>query len=279
MLGFDEDIAFKVWGYTENRVKARDIAQIIKITLHTVQRLQAVRNGFSKNRAVKELATKEWNVATIELLHIWWRHYNKDKIVHIRQLINIVFKLRNRIINPKLDKRLYGKLSTFQWGKQDWRISPSAWFTVMAWGQDENRFDENFKYFREHLVDYSFFKHYDQLKKDALAFENKIDKAAKKIKNHNLDIYNKITKTVIYLTDFCLEHTYDPDERFLPMDFKPLHFKKSDYDGMIKELTAYIPDYQSRLINLEKLLQQVWDDLAPAKIIPEIQTSKCSRGY
>ena len=279
MLGFDEEIAFKVWSYTENRVKARDIAQIIKITLHTVQRLQAVRNGFSNNRAIKELATKEWNVATIELLHIWWRHYHKEKTVHQRQLIGIVFKIRNRIIDPEIDKRLYGKTSTWQWGGQDWRISPHAWFTVMAWGQDEKRFDENFKYFREHLVDYGFFKHYDQLKMDSLALQTEIDAATDKVNGYNHDINNKITIINLYLTNYCIEHAWDPDERPLPMDLKPLHFKKSDYDRIIRELDMYIPHYQSRLINLEKLLQQVSDDLTPAKIIPEIQTSKCSLGY
>jgi len=280
MLGFDEDIAFKVWSFTENRVKAREIAQIIKVTLHTVQRLQAVKNGFSKNHAIKELATKEWNVATIELLHTWWRRYHKEKIVHLRQLIGIVFKLRNRIINPEIDKRLYGKPSTWQWGEQDWRISPNAWFTVMArWFEEINSRDENVRYFKEHLKDYGFFEHYDQLKNDASILQEEIDEAADKLKSHNDDLYNVIKEIKDYLTNFCIEYACDPDEKPSPMDMQPLPFKKAVYETAINELIDYIPDYQSRLINLEKLLQQVWDDLSIAKIITQIQNSTCSRGY
>jgi hypothetical protein len=297
MIKVTEAEAVGVWKSTAEPKNADIICREYNLNIRVVERLRRVERGFLAGDSDEEIAKyiKQWNAKSIKLLHKWWLEYKvpidpvtqkkypiaqSDIIKHRNSLSQVAAQIRQRIINPEIAKRDYGSTSSWQWAGQDWRVSPSAWFAVMAQCLDnEKLLDEDFPLFKEHMGGSSFFSDYNQLKKGVFVLQNEIGKATNTLLDDNPDLCKTIKFVQDYLADFAIEDAWDPDDKPSPENIKPLQLNPTVYDTIIKELSDHIPDYKNRLVNLENLLQVVWDDLSPTKIDTQLQNSTCSLGY
>jgi hypothetical protein len=289
MVGFAEDTAIKVWKATEDGLTADTICTEMPIDRHTVERLRAVKKGFEVEKTDKQLVTDAWDLDTIKLLRKWWVRYQISKNPearkrHIQRLMDLSKEFRNRIINPEIEKQMYGTNSSWKWGAQDLRFVPTVWFDIMIPRQDDDKLLERdfpgFQYLKMHLKSSPYWDHYENLKDTINKLEADISKALDTLKTKHKR-YIDIDNYRDGLLDFCMDHVWSPKTKLKQDEIGGEYALSTEDYAQLEEryqtLTKYVPNYKKRLDEAEKLLQQIWDDLDPEEIEPIIENNVCNR--
>ncbi len=281
MVRFSKEVAHRVWAYLEDVIDLEIIFLIAPIDERTVERLRTVLNGLKAKKTNKELATPEWKEDTIAGLREWWEDYLRSKHKwsrerHLERLAESVTKLRSRIINPEIPRRLFGGKSAWFWSDYDWRLFPDIWFAVVcpylvfldAW-------IPNFNNLLSHLSDSGFLRHYKELREGCLELRNELNRQFEKLKKQDASRAINMDELDTALGILFVDN-YVPDQPPTEEDIANLPDKKFCTET-IEELRKLIPDLDKKYDKLEHKLQQMWDDLDPDPIDLIIENGKCSR--
>ncbi|MFC1971330.1 hypothetical protein ACFLV0_05345 [Chloroflexota bacterium] len=85
----------------------------------SAERVQTAHKGFTAGMPFSEIASRaEWGEEHVRKVNEWWLYYlrNKSKFgkdKHIRELMNLVKKLKKFTINPNMHKQRYAAPSTW----------------------------------------------------------------------------------------------------------------------------------------------------------------------
>jgi len=286
MIRLSKDQVHKGWQYLEDGVKPGTIALLLTTDERTVARLRSVMKGFNEERTNKELATPEWKVDTIAELREWWEDYQRSKSTwarkqHLDSLATLAQKLRDRIINPEINRRHYGGKSIWFWANQDWRLVPETWLRMMVpYLEDRKIWGLHFNNLMSHLVDSRFEKDYVEITEKALSLEKELSKVAKDELQRQDPVAYQAWKTIeVALEDYygITVDNFEPDVIPTPSNIVPLPYSHDICEQMMARFIESIPDLNTKFNDMEKLLQQLWDDLDPDEIAFKIEQGKCER--
>lgn len=288
MIRVNEESAHKVWGYLEAGDDIDTICSALpSVGERTIERLRAVMNGFKQGKTNKELANDEWNERTIDERREWWRDYLRSKQgwsrqIHLDGIAKAAQQLRSRIINPEIRKRIYGQnTSVWFWNGLDWRIIPSYWFSVMVPLIDHiDAWIPKAEDLLEHLKDSRFMKHYKELEKGTNELQGLFNNEIKRLKNADYSYKCRFQEYDEVLDVFFVDN-FAPDAIPTQEEIDELNADLLVFE----DLTALLldgfkkscPDLDKQCEQLERLLQQVYDDLEADVVASEIETSRCSR--
>ena len=255
----------------EEQLKLRKKAERTKRTRQKQQDEKEQKIIDDVNKAIKEQIN----------LHEKAEQKEYDRQKRLDSVIKIAGQLQNRIINPETYYKKYNDTSTWQWGKQDWRFAPTAWFDVMTPRLDDKYILERdfpgFNSFKQHVPNISFWVHYKKLKRKSNSLGKDIDEAVEKLKIEDFPNYEEFIDYSSFIEDFPLKGAWSPKHKTSVKEIPPLNPDEIEFlEKVFQKLTKYVPNYKKRLDELENLLQQLWDDLNPAKIEEMIEQGSCS---
>jgi len=123
------------------------------------------------NKAIKEQIS----------LHEKAEQQERARQKHLDSLNKIANQLHNRIINPETYYQSYRNSTTWQWGKQDWRFSCAAWFSIVTPRLDDEELLERelpgFNSLKQHIANSPFWSRREKLSRECTSLDDDIDKA------------------------------------------------------------------------------------------------------
>jgi uncharacterized protein YukE len=290
MSRITKEDAHTIWSMIESGTNNDDIVAVFpKVADRTLQRFRAVLNGFKAGKSDEELASGEWNKDTIAERRGWYEDYKRSKHgwsrqIHLEELFKSAQMLRDRIINPNLRMRMFdNSQSTWFLHGFDWRITPYYWYAMVV--PIDHYLDSwipNAESLLSHLKNSDFLKHYEQLKKGVSELNSKLDDVVNKLNDRNPSIKGTRKDIEIVISEFFVDGgNYIPGEKFTQDQVEALEEKLANYSEfmnfLIENFEKYYPELNQHCDELENLLQQVYDDLAPDTVSVQIESGRCSR--
>jgi hypothetical protein len=274
--------AFQIWNLLDDGFSVEAIKEESSLGNHTVERFCAIVKEFKKGTPSANLATPEWSIKRVDEVRSWWGDYEREKhgwslAQHRNKLIETAKRIRARIVNPELNRRPYAGQSIWFWGEQDWRIAPTVWLRLVAPSiEDEVFWGDDLKCLKSHLSKGTFMADYEALMNETSKLMQELQDTACSLYVNNKERYLEWQIVQDKIADYLLAN-FVPDIIPTPEIVAELPYTRDYCARGVRELSPKNPDLDNRYDNIEKMLQQLWNDLDPDVINFMIEIGKCER--
>ncbi len=285
----NKEFALMTWECFDKRLTVDETCSHLDIDdSRTIERLRAEIKGFREAKSDQQLSRiTGWVEKTIKIHRMWWSDYERSKYPwsrpkHLEALAESAQKLRSRIINPELRQRPFTQnKSIWYWNDFDWRIAPDYWFTMMTPLLDFiDAWIPNAENLLSHLSSSNFMAHYRELEDGTRKLQVRLNEMTSRLKEEDPSYGDKLEEFQETLGIYFVGN-FTPDE-IPPKDTIDAlvqgisHLGNFMADTIESFENSYL-DLDKHCNQLEKLLQQVYDDLDPDIVNFEIEIGKCLR--
>lgn len=194
---------------------------------------------------------------------------------HIDRVMAQVESLRSCLTNPEPETIPYADRPPLQLMGHDWRLDPVMWLHLCAPDlSDERLWGPEFELLKQHMKASPFWGHLEELGEAVKELEKDYESTAEKLGAKDEEFrksWESLRERKAWATEpFRTPHSPQPDET----KYEP-YYGEGYCSKVMREFLRIDPAMSGKQVDLEKRLQQLWDDLLPHNVEPIIESGRC----
>lgn len=196
---------------------------------------------------------------------------------HLARVIELAAALRDRIVNPHLEWSPSDGASIWDLGGQNLRLTPTTWaYVVTPYLEEEALWGPAFPSVRAHLAASPFWERHASLHEGARQIGKLLEDSATKLSSSDPGFARSWEEVQAGL-DWHTIPMNVPGADEPPNELAKLPYESAYASRVIKAASQHAPVLRARYRDLERTLQDLWNNLDPDLVGQLMQGTTCDR--